>query len=429
MKHPRVKITEGVRDDGLSTPLVPSITRDSQVAGFVLIVTKRAAHWCLFFQPPGRRPDGRRWGGGARVTLGDAFLMTVKEARKAALAAKQIIREGRDPLKEQQARRADAMAPRTLVPTLTRDAFALYDKAVKARSEPKLKSRLQHLRYVAKALDLLDARDRPLKAIRAGEIRVMLETLRASGSERRHVYIALARFVTWCRKNELILFNPCDDLDRDDKPRAGKSRDHTPSIATLRNVWSAAEREQPHVRDLLRFLLLLPLRRTEACRLRWRELDVEGGKILLGAERMKNRTGFVLPLSKPALELLAARKPADASPDAFVFPTAEGKPFNGWGFMLSRIRTAIGETENDRESRFSPHDVRRSFVSELAERGFDPDLLDLLLAHSRRGVFGIYQRSSRMEERKDAVETWGSIITGAATVSAPNNVVRLNVAR
>ena len=147
---------------------------------------------------------------------------------------------------------------------------------------------------------------------------------------------------------------------------------------------------------------------------------------MLGAERMKNRTGFILPLSRPALELLAARKPDAARPDAFVFPTMEGKPFNGWNHSLVRIRKAIGETENDRGSRFNPHDVRRSFVSELAERGFDPDLLDLLLAHSRRGVFGIYQRSSRMEERKAAVETWASLITGAATA---DNVVRFNVAR
>ena len=69
------------------------------------------------------------------------------------------------------------------------------------------------------------------------------------------------------------------------------------------------------------FYCSLPLRRAEACRLRWREVDLEGRRILLGAERMKNRTGFVLPLSKPALELLAARKPDAPRPDAFVFPT------------------------------------------------------------------------------------------------------------
>jgi integrase len=435
--HPRIKITEGVRDDRLRTPLVPSVTHDSLIPGFAVIATRRAAQWCLFFQPPGRRPDGRRWGGGARITLGDAFLMSVKDARNAALAAKQIIREGRDPLKEQQARRA-ALANQqpALAPTLTRDAFALYDKAIRARSAPKLKSRLQHLRYVAKALDRLGALDRQLKDIRAGAIRIMLETLRvsaaggkeqpASGAERRHVYIALSRFMTWCRKNELILVNPCDDLDRDDKPSAGKSRDHTPSVATLRKVWAAVEGEQPYVRDLLRLLLLLPLRRTEACLLRWREVDIDGRRIVLGAERMKNGVGFIMPLSGPALELLTARKPTDAQLDAFVFPTAEGKSFNGWQHSLLRIRKAIGEGETDRGSRFNPHDIRRSFVSELAECRFDPDLLDLVLAHTRRGVFGIYQRSARLEERKAAVEAWGSLITGAAIAG---NVVQLHAAR
>jgi integrase len=436
-KIPRIKITEGVRDDRLRTPLVPSVSRDSLIPGFALIATQRAAHWCLFFQPPGRRPDGRRWGGGARVTLGDAFLMPVEKARTAALAAKLLIREGKDPLKEQQARRAAAVAQRApLAPTLARDAFALYDKAVRARSEPKLNSRLQHLRYVAKALNHLGAHDRQLKTISTGEIRIMLETMQvsaargervpASRAERRHVYVALTRFLTWCRKRELILVNPCDDLDDKEKPPKGKSRGHVPSVATLRKVWAAAEGEQPHVRDLLRLLLLLPFQRTEACLLRWHEVDFEGRRIVLGAERMKNDTGFIMPLSAPALELLAARKPADARPDAFVFPTAEGKAFNGWQHALVRIRKAIGEGENDRGSRFNPHDIRRSFVSELAERKFDPDLLDLVLAHTRRGIFGIYQRSLRMEERKAAVEAWGCLITGAAIAG---NVVQIHAAR
>jgi integrase len=426
MNHPRIKITEGVRAERLSAPLTPSITRDAQVPGFALVVTKRGAHWDLYFQAPGRRPDGRRYGGGARVTLADAFLMPVREARNAALAAKQRIREGHDPLKEQQARKAAAVAQRALAPTLARDALALYDKAIKARSEPKLKSRLQHLSYVGKALRLLDALDRPLEAIGAGSIRIMLETMQASGSERRHVYLALAQFLAWCRKNGLASANPCDDLDRADRPRGGKSRDHTPSVSTLRAVWQAVENEQPHVRDLVRFMLLLPLRRTEACLLRWREVDLEARRITLSADRMKNKTGFVLPLSRPAFELMATRRPASAKLDDFVFPTAEGKPFSNWLRLLARVRRAIGEGETDRNSRFSPHDIRRSFVSELAERGLDPDLLDLMLAHARPGVFGVYQRSSRMGERKSAIELWGSLITGE---NISSNVVQINAGR
>jgi integrase len=422
MKHPRVKIAKDVRDDRLRHPLSPSITRDSQIPGFALVVTKSAAHWCLFYQPPGRRPDGRRWGGGARVTLGDAFLMPTQNARSAALVAKLAVREGRDPLKEQRASRAKAEAERAIQPAVTRDVLSLYEKAVRARPTPKLKSRLQHLHYVGKAVDLLGARALPLQAISTSMIRIFFETLQGSGSERRHLYIALSSFLTWCRKQELLLVNPCDALGRGDKPGPGKSRENTPSLTVVRALWDAAGYEQPHVRDCLRLLILLPLRRMEACALRWSEVDLDEARITIDAARMKNNAPHSLPLSKPATELLRARKPPDPKPDDLVF-TLDGKPYNGWHLTLSRVRKRIGT------SLFRPHDLRRSFVSRLAEDGFDPDLLDLLLAHSRqkRGTFATYQRSTRMGERKAAVEAWAALVLEGGATSA--NVVRLNAAR
>jgi hypothetical protein len=51
-------------------------------------------------------------------------------------------------------------------------------------------------------------------------------------------------------------------------------------------------------------------------------------------------------------------------------------------------------------------------VSLLAEQNFDVDLLDQCLGHTRRGVFGVYQRASRMAERERALETWASLMTG-----------------
>ena len=40
---------------------------------------------------------------------------------------------------------------------------------------------------------------------------------------------ALSRFLSWCRKQRLIEHNPCDDLDRDERPKPGRARDHVPS--------------------------------------------------------------------------------------------------------------------------------------------------------------------------------------------------------
>ena len=43
---------------------------------------------------------------------------------------------------------------------------------------------------------------------------------------------------------------------------------------------------------------------------------------------MKNGETHELPLSKQALAILANRRPANAKPDALVFPSGEGKPYD-----------------------------------------------------------------------------------------------------
>ena len=53
-------------------------------------------------------------------------------------------------------------------------------------------------------------------------------------------------------------------------------------------------------------------------------------------------------------------------------------------------------------------------MSHLAGR-FDVDLLDQCLSHTRKGVLGVYQRSSRMPERAAAVRAWSAIICNEAT--------------
>jgi integrase len=104
-----------------------------------------------------------------------------------------------------------------------------------------------------------------------------------------------------------------------------------------------------------------------------------------------------------------------------MFASRSGAKTINWGHCVTRIRAAIGESERERRQRFNLHDIRRAFVSHLAERGFDVDLLDQCLAHTRKGVFGTYQRASRMRERAAALNTWADFITG----DAHDNVVPL----
>ena len=102
--------------------------------------------------------------------------------------------------------------------------------------------------------------------------------------------------------------------------------------------------------------------------------------------RAKTREAHELPLSAPAMAVLEARKPA--AKGELVFPSADGRPYTGSDHLLTRIRERIGHADTKRAERFNFHDVRRSFVSHLAERGYDVDLLDQCLATRERACSG-----------------------------------------
>jgi integrase len=408
---PTTKITESVRSVALRRPLKPAVIRDSEISGLCLVVTSRRAFWALVYQPRGVNPStGRRWGGGVRHELCDAMMMPVHEARGAALAAKAIVRQGRSPHHEAMASRASAEAVRAIVPATVAEAIDTYEHALLTRRQPSERARKQAVYYARLACRLMNAGALPLAAIDARAVRLMLETAPGADAQRWHIYGALNRFLVWCRKNELISVNPCDALDRGDKPKPGAARDHVPSIATLRAIWTAAEGEP--ARDLLRFLLLLPLRRNEASGLRWSEVDFDQGRIRIGANRTNaHKKVDELPLSPPARAILEARKASGVGTFDLVFPFANGSPFTNWERMLARVRKAAGEDKKDRAARVSLHDFRRAFVSHLAGL-FDVDLLDQCLGHTRGGVLGVYQRSVRWPERVSALNAWADLVLG-----------------
>jgi integrase len=419
------KITETVRSARLRRPFTPGITKDSDIPGFALIVTRTRGFWSQFYQPKGINPStGKRWGGGVRYELGDAMMITVAEARTAALAAKALIRQGRSPHHERLASTAFAVAQRAILPATVAESLDAYAAALMTRRQPSEYTRRKSIGYARKAIRLMKVEPLAVTAIDARMVRLMVETMAGSDAERHLVFRGLNRFLAWTRKQGLVERNVCDELDRDEKPRDGQSRDHVPSLEELRAVWAAVE-DEPQ-RDLVRFLLLVPLRRDEAAGLAWSEVDLQLRRIRIAATRAKTREVHELPLATPALALLEARKPK--AQGNLVFPARGDKQFAGFDALLKRIRKRIGISEAAKAKRFVLHDIRRGFVSHLAERGYDVDLLDQCLGHSRRGSFGVYQRASRMAERGRALEAWAGLIAGEG-IDQAGKVVPLRATR
>jgi hypothetical protein len=61
------------------------------------------------------------------------------------------------------------------------------------------------------------------------------------------------------------------------------------------------------------------------------------------------------------------------------------------------------------------HDLRRTFVTGLADLGIRPDVIELAVNHRsglRGGIAGVYNKSELLPERRAALETWASHVEG-----------------
>ena len=274
-KRKLVKITEATRGATLRRPLVPNVIWDIDRPNFALYITRTRVLWVWIYTPHGLNPEtDKRWGFEA-YELGDAMVMTVKEAHIALLTAKAAVKAGGDPHRAKRAQRRALTAERGNLPQTTAEALELYGQSIIASRERGEAAKRQAVHYATKVIRLLRAESLPLDSLTSGMIRVMNATMKGSQFERAHVYRAANRFLAWCRRQGLIKHNPCDDIAPDERPRRGRSRDNTPSLTILKAVWAAVEDDHTYVRDLVRFLLLVPLRREEAAGLRWSEIELD----------------------------------------------------------------------------------------------------------------------------------------------------------
>ena len=146
--------------------------------------------------------------------------------------------------------------------------------------------------------------------------------------------------------------------------------------AVLKLKEDPEKREAVTVADWLLLMMLTGLRRGEAQRLRW--CDVNLKHKTLTVRDTKNHEDHTLPLSDYLLTLLKTRRLA-AEPDAeFVFPS-----YGKTGYMtdprqlLERVITAAEVT-------FTPHDLRRTFITVAEGLDIPAYALKRLLNHKMR---------------------------------------------
>lgn len=159
-------------------------------------------------------------------------------------------------------------------------------------------------------------------------------------------------------------------------------------------------------RPLLTTLVFAGLRIGELCTLRWRDVDLAGGRIRVGEAKTDAgvREVELLPVLRD--ELVRLRMVAADDPERFVFATSTGgcqNPSNVRTRTLARsIELANARLERDGlaqlPERITPHSLRRTFASLLFALGRTaPDVMEQLGHTDPKLTLRVYARAMRRD--------------------------------
>jgi integrase len=357
---------------------------DDELAGFgVRLRASGRKAWIVQYRPSNSRRT-------RRVTLGAVEKFTPAEARVAARKLLARVALGHDPQGEREAERA--RSARTF-----RSAIEVYLVAKQGELRP--------ASYRTRKLYLLGGPYfRPLHPIGVGDITHSDVAARLSAIARDHgaqtataARKAISAAFRWFMEEGWTAANPVIGTR---KPAEAESREHVLTNAELVRVWNAAADDD--FGRIIRLLILLGSRRAEVGGMCWSELDLDVGTWTLPATRSKNHRQHVITLSPPALEII---KSVPRTSRDQLFGDRAGKGFTSW----SRGRQDLDRRLAGKVRPWRIHDLRRTVATRMADIGIEPHVIEAALNHfsgHRRGVAGVYNRSSYDRAVKAALVRW-----------------------
>lgn len=208
-----------------------------------------------------------------------------------------------------------------------------------------------------------------------------------------------ARTADQLRSNLKRLFSYAVELGhRDDNPMLEVSsritgyepnpRERVLSDDEIRDMWNwknndhGWQRTEDNVR-MLRFLLLTGLRISEA-----RKGYQDGDKWVVSKELSKNGKAHWVYLTETAKQQLP-------------LPTCTATNIQAW------LRRRLGF---DNADRYTPHDLRRTCATRMADNGVEPFIVERVLNHKLEGVMAVYNRAEYESERIKAALDMENII-------------------
>jgi integrase len=182
--------------------------------------------------------------------------------------------------------------------------------------------------------------------------------------------------------NLFIGKNPAGATGGVSRPKVDNRKTRFLSRKEAAELLAELAKRSPDVHDMALFSLYTGARAGEVFSLKWCDVDLPQGVIMLkGTKSGKNRPVF---LTDEVKAILTYRKPTDTQGHTLVFLGREGKKIdrisNCFGRAVDKLRLNEGVT--DRLMNVTFHTLRHTFASWLAMDGVDLYHIKELLGHS-----------------------------------------------
>jgi integrase len=253
--------------------------------------------------------------------------------------------------------------------------------------------------------------DRRLVAARLREL--ISEHGRSSAARARTNLSALFR---WAMGEGLCDANPT--LGTNDPERGMTPRQCVLEDEAIEAIWDACGDDD--FGQIVRLLILTGCRRDEIGALRWNELSLKTGTLIIREDRVKNRHALRLPLPEPALAILRSI-PRGNGPCVFGAP---GHGFTGWSVAKRKLDARLADVSLPD---WRLHDLRRSMRTGLGRLGIPPHIAELAINHVKKGVLADYDKYSYEAEVASALAQWNEHVM-AVTKGRKSKIVPLRTA-
>lgn len=346
-----------------------------------------------------------------RITLGEFPVISLAEAREQASEAIRLAKRGISPneVKRQEREEADRQRANTVAAI----AYEFVDRYAKRNQKTWVETQRKLEMHILPVWG-----SRPINEITRRDVISLLDDIEDARTAitANRIRKLLRQLFQWAVERDII----------DTTPVVGRNaivrevpRDRYLSEDEIRAVWNVCDDLSYPFGPLIRLLIVTGQRRGEVAGMRWSEIKDDNWTI--PRERNKSNREHVLPLSKLAREILSSVPKIDDQD--LVYSTTGTTPVSGFGRIKGRLDEGSGV------SNWRLHDLRATVATLMEVKlRIAPYIISGVLNHSPasvRGITSVYSRADALDDRRDALEAWGSYLEQLVGDSSRDAIIQL----